>query len=107
MFPKSVICSLDTLLSSNRGIMKVCDKRLALFICAISDVNQLNSYWIQEYLILIIVTGRDVMVQSPTKWICNVHLASFLIDKLIGGSHHPLLPVCLSLAQVLRLHEIQ
>ena len=36
--------------------MKVRDKRLALFIRAISDVDQLNSYWIQEYLILIIVT---------------------------------------------------
>ena len=55
VFPKSVVHSLDTLMSGNRGIMKVRDKRLVLFVCAISDVNQLNSYWIQEYLILIIV----------------------------------------------------
>ena len=67
MFPKSIICGFDTLMSSNRGIMKACDKRLVLFICAISDVNQLNSYWIQEYLILIIVTRRYIMVRSPTK----------------------------------------
>ena len=42
-------------MSGDRGIMKVHDKRLALFICAIGDVDQLNSYWIQQYLILIIV----------------------------------------------------
>ena len=53
--PKSVIHSFDTLMSGNRGIMKVRDKQLALFIRAISDVNRLNSYWIQEYLILIII----------------------------------------------------
>ena len=52
---KSIVCSLDTLVSSDRGIMEVRDKRLALFICAISDIDRLNSYWIQEYLILIII----------------------------------------------------
>ena len=36
-----------------------------------------------------------------------MHLASFLIDKLVRESHHPLLPACLSLAQVLRLHKVQ
>ena len=47
------------------------------------------------------------MVQSPTKWICNVHLASLFINKLVQESRHPLLPVCLSLAQVLRFHKVQ
>ena len=42
-------------MSSDRGIMKVRDKQLALFVRAISDVDRLNSYWIQEYLILIII----------------------------------------------------
>ena len=83
VLPKSIVHSPDTLMSSNRGIMEVHNKQLALFVCAISDVNQLNSYRIQEYLILIIIARRYVMVQSPTKWICNMHLASFLIDKLI------------------------
>ena len=35
--------------------VKVHDKQLVLFVCAISDIDQLNSYWIQEYLNLIIV----------------------------------------------------
>ena len=52
---KSVVRSFDTLMSGDRGIMEVRDKQLVLFIRAISDVDQLNSYWIQEYLILIIV----------------------------------------------------
>ena len=55
VLPKSVVCSLDTLMSGDRGIMKVRDKRLVLFICAISDVDRLNSYWIQEYLILVVI----------------------------------------------------
>ena len=101
MLPKSIIHSLDTLMSSDRGIMKVCNKQLALLVHAISDVDCLNSYWIQEYLILVIVTRRYIMVQLPTKQICNMHLASFLINKLICKSRHPLLPACLSLAQVL------
>ena len=94
-------------MSGDRGIMKVHNKQLGLFISTISDVNQLDSYWIQEYLILIIVASGYVMVRLPTKWICNMHLASFLIDKLIQESHHPLLPVCLPLAQVLRLRKVQ
>ena len=36
-----------------------------------------------------------------------MHLASFLINKLIQESHHPLLPACLLLAQVLRLREVK
>ena len=55
VLPKSIVRSLDTLMSGDRGIMEVCDKRLALFVRAISDVDRLNSYWIQEYLILIII----------------------------------------------------
>ena len=55
VLPKSIVGSFDALMSSDRGIMKVRDKRLVLFICAISDVDRLNSYWIQEYLILIII----------------------------------------------------
>ena len=55
VLPKSIVGSFDTLMSSDRGIVEVRDKRLALFICATGDINQLNSYWIQEYLILIIV----------------------------------------------------
>ena len=55
VLPKSIVGSFDTLMSGDRGIMKVRDKRLALFIRVISDVDQLNSYWIQEYLILVIV----------------------------------------------------
>ena len=55
MLPKSIVGSFDTLMSGDRGIMKVRDKRLALFVCAISDVDRLNSYWIQEYLVLIII----------------------------------------------------
>ena len=35
--------------------MKVHNKWLALLISAICDVDQLNSYWIQEYLILIVI----------------------------------------------------
>ena len=83
VFPKSIIHGFDTLMSGNRGIMKVCDKRLALFVRAICGIDQLNSYWIQEYLVLIIIAQRYIMVQSPTKRICKVHLASFLIDKLV------------------------
>ena len=56
VLPKSITCSFHALMSNDRGIMKVHDKRLALFVCAISDVDQLNSYWIQEYLILIVIT---------------------------------------------------
>ena len=56
VLPKSIVGGFDTLMSSDRGIVKVRDKRLALFVCVISDVNRLNSYWIQEYLILIIIT---------------------------------------------------
>ena len=52
---KSIVGGFDTLMPGDRGIMKVRDKQLALFIRAISDVNRLNSYWIQEYLILIII----------------------------------------------------
>ena len=48
---KSVVCSFDTLMSGDRGIMEVHDKRLALFIRAISDIDQLNSYWIQECMV--------------------------------------------------------
>ena len=55
MFSKSIVCSFDTFMSSARGIMKVRNKRLALFVSAISDIDRLNSYWIQEYLILIVV----------------------------------------------------
>ena len=55
VLPKSVVRSFAALVSGDRGIMKVRDKRLAHFIHAISDIDQLNSYWIQEYLILIIV----------------------------------------------------
>ena len=55
MLSKSIVHSFDTLMSGNRGIMEVHDKQLALFVCAISDVNQLNSYQIQEYLIFIII----------------------------------------------------
>ena len=36
-----------------------------------------------------------------------MHLASFFINKLVRESHHPLLPVHLSLAQVLRFCEVQ
>ena len=42
-------------MSSDRGIMKVHNKQLVLFISAISDVDRLNSYRIQEYLILIVI----------------------------------------------------
>ena len=42
-------------MSSDRGIMKICDKRLVLLVRAISDIDRLNSYWIQEYLILVVV----------------------------------------------------
>ena len=42
-------------MSGDSGIVKVRDKRLALLVSAISDIDRLNSYWIQEYLILIIV----------------------------------------------------
>ena len=94
-------------MSGDRGIMKLHDKQLALFIRAISDVDRLNSYWIQEYLILIIITQGYLMVQSPAKRICNMHLASLFINKLIRESRHPLLPACLLLAQVLRLHKVQ
>ena len=52
---KSVVCRFDTLMSSDRGIMEVCNERLVLLIRAMSDVDRLNSYWIQEYLILIII----------------------------------------------------
>ena len=55
VLPQSIVCSFDTLMSSDRGIVKVRDKRLALCVCVISDVDQLNSYWIQEYLILIVI----------------------------------------------------
>ena len=43
MFPKSVVCSLDALMSSDNYIMKVHYKQLVLFVCAISDVDQLNN----------------------------------------------------------------
>ena len=52
---KSIVRSLDTLMSSDRGIMEVRNKQLALFVCAISDIDRLNSYWIQEYLICLII----------------------------------------------------
>ena len=55
MLPESIVGSFDTLMSGDRGIMEVCDKRLAPFIRAISDIDRLNSYWIQEYLILVVV----------------------------------------------------
>ena len=55
MLSKSIVCSLYTLMSGDRCVMKVCNKQLALLISAISDIDHLNSYWIQEYLILIIV----------------------------------------------------
>ena len=53
---ESIVRSFDTLMSRDRGIVEVRNKRLALLIRAISDVDQLNNYWIQEYLILVIVT---------------------------------------------------
>ena len=62
MLPKSIVGSFDTLMSSNRGIMEVRDKRLALFVRAISDIDRLNSYWIHEYLILIVIAQRYIMV---------------------------------------------
>ena len=55
VLPESIIHSLDTCMSSDRGIMKVHDKQLVLFIHVINDIDRLNSCWIQEYLILIIV----------------------------------------------------
>ena len=42
--------------------MEVCDEQLALFVRAISDINQLNNYWIQEYLVLIVIAQRHIMV---------------------------------------------
>ena len=80
---KSIVCGLYALMSGDRHVMKVRNKQLALLICPISDVNQLNSYQIQEYLILIVIAQRYVVVRSPAKQICNVHLASFFIDKLV------------------------
>ena len=56
MFSKSVVCSFDPLMSSDRCVMKVRNKQLVLFVSATGDVDRLNSYWIQEYLILIIIT---------------------------------------------------
>ena len=55
VLPKSIVGGFDTLMSGDRGIVKVRDEQLALFVRAISDVDQLNSYRIQEYLILIII----------------------------------------------------
>ena len=52
---KPIVCSLDTLMCGNRCVMKVHNKQMVLLISPISDINQLNSYRIQEYLILIIV----------------------------------------------------
>ena len=55
MLSESVVRSLYALMSSDRCVMKVCNKRLVVLVSAIGDVDQLNSYWIQEYLILVVV----------------------------------------------------
>ena len=55
VLPKSIVGGFNALMSGDRGIVKVRDKRLVLFVRTISDVDRLNNYWIQEYLILIIV----------------------------------------------------
>ena len=56
VLPKSIVGGFDALRPGDRGIVKVRDTRLAFFVRVISDVDRLNSYWIQEYLILIIIT---------------------------------------------------
>ena len=39
MLPKSIVHSFDTLMSGDRGIMKVHNEQLVLLVSAISDVN--------------------------------------------------------------------
>jgi len=81
MLPECIVGSLNALMTSNGSVMKVYNERLSLFVSLISNVNQLNRYRVQQDLVLVVFGTRYVMVRSPTKQICNVHLGSLLIDK--------------------------